>query len=118
MVTQTSAQPCIIYVAITGSVPRKRDNPALPVTITEQVESTHEAYEAGAALVHVHVRDGLRSLIHVEAGHMHLPAPPVLDGIGFVEFAVDHRSRQALALCLEQLGFRNSGHHRTKDVEL
>jgi 3-oxoadipate:acetyl-CoA acetyltransferase len=25
-------QPCIISVAITGSVPRKRDNPALPVT--------------------------------------------------------------------------------------
>jgi 3-keto-5-aminohexanoate cleavage enzyme len=51
------AEPCIISVAITGSVPRKRDNPALPVTITEQVESTHAAYEAGAALVHVHVRN-------------------------------------------------------------
>jgi uncharacterized protein (DUF849 family) len=50
-------EPCIISVAITGSVPRKRDNPALPVTITEQVESTHAAYEAGAALVHVHVRN-------------------------------------------------------------
>ena len=49
--------PCIITVAITGSVPRKRDNPALPVTVAEQIESTHEAYEAGAALVHVHVRD-------------------------------------------------------------
>ncbi len=51
------ADPCIITVAITGSVPRKRDNPALPVTIAEQVESTHEAFEAGASLVHVHVRD-------------------------------------------------------------
>jgi 3-keto-5-aminohexanoate cleavage enzyme len=51
------AEPCIISVAITGSVPRKRDNPALPVTIAEQVESTHAAYEAGAALVHVHVRN-------------------------------------------------------------
>lgn len=50
-------QPCIISVAITGSVPRKKDNPALPVTIEEQVKSTREAYEAGAALVHVHVRD-------------------------------------------------------------
>ena len=48
-------QPCIISVAITGSVPRKRDNPALPVTVPEQIESTHAAYEAGAALVHVHV---------------------------------------------------------------
>jgi len=50
-------EPCIISVAITGSVPRKRDNPALPVTTTEQIESTHAAYEAGAALVHVHVRN-------------------------------------------------------------
>ncbi|WP_270936455.1 BKACE family enzyme [Falsiroseomonas oryzae] len=49
--------PCIIAVAITGSVPRKRDNPALPVTVTEQIESTHAAYEAGASLVHVHVRN-------------------------------------------------------------
>ena len=51
------ADPCIITVAITGSVPRKRDNPAVPITVAEQVESTHEAYEAGAALAHIHVRD-------------------------------------------------------------
>jgi 3-oxoadipate:acetyl-CoA acetyltransferase len=50
-------QPCIITVAITGSVPRKENNPAVPITVTEQVESTHEAFEAGAALVHVHVRN-------------------------------------------------------------
>jgi uncharacterized protein (DUF849 family) len=49
--------PCIISVAITGSVPRKRDNPALPITTSEQIESTQAAYEAGAALVHVHVRN-------------------------------------------------------------
>jgi 3-keto-5-aminohexanoate cleavage enzyme len=49
--------PCIICVAITGSVPTKADNPAVPVTIDEQVESTHEAFEAGAAIVHAHVRD-------------------------------------------------------------
>ena len=50
-------EPCIITVAITGSVPKKGDNPAVPVTVPEQVESTHEAFEAGAALVHVHVRN-------------------------------------------------------------
>jgi 3-keto-5-aminohexanoate cleavage enzyme len=49
--------PCIITVAITGSVPRKEDNPAVPVTVPEQIESTHEAFEAGAAVVHVHVRN-------------------------------------------------------------
>jgi 3-keto-5-aminohexanoate cleavage enzyme len=49
--------PCIITVAITGSVPTKKDNPAVPITVSEQIESTQAAYEAGAALVHVHVRN-------------------------------------------------------------
>ncbi|WP_111731743.1 3-keto-5-aminohexanoate cleavage protein [Roseovarius amoyensis] len=48
--------PCIICVAITGSVPQKSDNPAVPISISEQIESTHEAYEAGAAIAHCHVR--------------------------------------------------------------
>jgi 3-keto-5-aminohexanoate cleavage enzyme len=51
------AHPVIITVAITGAVPTKADNPAVPVTPAEQVESTHEAFEAGAALVHIHVRN-------------------------------------------------------------
>ena len=50
-------KPVVIAVAITGSVPRKKDNPAVPVTAAEQVESTHEAFEAGATLVHIHVRN-------------------------------------------------------------
>ena len=49
--------PVLIAVAITGSVPRKADNPAVPVTVPEQIESTHEAFEAGATLVHIHVRN-------------------------------------------------------------
>lgn len=49
--------PVVVAVAITGSVPRKKDNPAVPVTPEEQVESTQEAYEAGATLVHIHVRN-------------------------------------------------------------
>ncbi len=50
-------KPCIICVAITGSVPTKADNPAVPITIGEQIESTHESFEAGAAIVHAHVRN-------------------------------------------------------------
>ena len=50
-------KPCIICVAITGSLPRKSDNPAVPVTVAEQVESAHEAFEAGASIVHAHVRN-------------------------------------------------------------
>jgi 3-keto-5-aminohexanoate cleavage enzyme len=50
-------KPCIITVAITGSLPKKSDNPAVPITIAEQVESTQAAFEAGATLVHAHVRN-------------------------------------------------------------
>jgi uncharacterized protein (DUF849 family) len=44
-------------VAITGSLPTKANNPAVPITVSEQVESTHEAFEAGASIVHAHVRN-------------------------------------------------------------
>ena len=49
--------PCIICVAITGSLPTKDNNPAVPITISEQIERTQEAFEAGATIVHAHVRD-------------------------------------------------------------
>jgi 3-keto-5-aminohexanoate cleavage enzyme len=51
------SRPAVISVAITGSLPQKAHNPAVPITTDEQVESTHAAFEAGAALVHIHVRD-------------------------------------------------------------
>ena len=56
--------PCIICVAITGSVPTKRDNPAVPISISEQIESTQECFEIGASIVHCHVRndDGTPSI--------------------------------------------------------
>ncbi|WP_075222269.1 3-keto-5-aminohexanoate cleavage protein [Acuticoccus yangtzensis] len=50
-------QPVIICVAITGSLPRKADNPNVPISVSEQIESTHEAFEAGATIVHAHVRN-------------------------------------------------------------
>jgi uncharacterized protein (DUF849 family) len=52
-----SAKPCILCVAITGSLPTKANNPAVPITVAEQIESTHEAFEAGASIAHCHVRD-------------------------------------------------------------
>ena len=53
----TTTAPCIISVAITGSLPKKADNPAVPISVSEQVESTRAAFEAGATLVHLHVRN-------------------------------------------------------------
>ena len=49
--------PCIIAVAITGSLPTKANNPAVPITVAEQVESTQAAFEAGATIAHCHVRN-------------------------------------------------------------
>ena len=49
--------PCILCVAITGSVPTKAANPAVPISIAEQVQSTHAAFEAGASICHAHVRN-------------------------------------------------------------
>jgi 3-keto-5-aminohexanoate cleavage enzyme len=51
------SKPCIITVAITGALPTRQDTLAVPITPSEQIESTHEAYDAGASLVHIHVRN-------------------------------------------------------------
>lgn len=50
-------KPCIICVAITGSLPTKADNPAVPITVAEQIESTQQAFETGASIAHCHVRN-------------------------------------------------------------
>ncbi|MDD2867854.1 3-keto-5-aminohexanoate cleavage protein [Neomegalonema sp.] len=55
--TAASENPCVICVAITGSLPTKANNPAVPITIAEQIDSTQEAFEAGASIAHCHVRD-------------------------------------------------------------
>ena len=49
--------PCILCCAITGSVPTKAANPAVPISIYEQIESSHAAFEAGASIIHAHVRN-------------------------------------------------------------
>ena len=67
--------PCIICVAITGSVPTQKDNPAVPITIAEQIESTQDAFEAGAA--------GLP--LAVFRGYIGSELPSVNDQIKFIE---------------------------------
>ena len=53
----TMSTPVIITVAITGAASTNTDNPAVPLTPLEQIEATRAAYEQGASLVHVHVRN-------------------------------------------------------------
>ena len=55
--SENHSNPCILCCAITGSVPTKASNPAVPISISEQVESSHAAVEAGAAIIHAHVRN-------------------------------------------------------------
>ncbi len=52
-----TGKPCILCCAITGSLPRKSDNPAVPISVAEQIESSHAAVEAGASIIHAHVRN-------------------------------------------------------------
>jgi len=47
----------IITVAPTGSVPRKRDTPYLPVTPDEISEAAYLCEQEGASIIHVHCRD-------------------------------------------------------------
>lgn len=47
----------IISAAITGGMTVPGQSPAIPITPGEIVESAFEAYEAGASIVHIHVRE-------------------------------------------------------------
>jgi 3-keto-5-aminohexanoate cleavage enzyme len=49
--------PAIICCACNGGLQGKEYNTAIPETPEEITDSVHEAYEAGASMVHVHARD-------------------------------------------------------------
>jgi len=48
---------CIISAALCGAVTRKEQNPAIPITPEEYAAECKKCYEAGAAIVHLHMRD-------------------------------------------------------------
>ncbi len=52
-----AAMPTIITVAPTGAESQKAANPALPVTLEELVAAAVSCQAAGAALIHIHIRD-------------------------------------------------------------
>ena len=51
----------IITAALTGPIATKADNPALPTSPEEIAAAARGAWEAGAAIVHVHLRDAAGS---------------------------------------------------------
>lgn len=47
----------VITVAPTGPIATKADNPALPTSPEEIATAVEQAYHAGAAVAHIHLRD-------------------------------------------------------------
>jgi len=47
----------IITAALTGPVATKADNPGMPGTVAEIAADAKAAYDAGAAVIHIHLRD-------------------------------------------------------------
>jgi 3-keto-5-aminohexanoate cleavage enzyme len=47
----------IITVATTGSLPKKKNNPHVPITPTEIIETGVRCEAAGASIIHVHARN-------------------------------------------------------------
>src|SRR5688500_8523311 len=46
----------LINAALTGMVPTKADNPYVPITVEEIAADARRCVDAGAAIVHLHVR--------------------------------------------------------------
>ncbi|MDI9525297.1 MAG: 3-keto-5-aminohexanoate cleavage protein, partial [Candidatus Cloacimonadota bacterium] len=50
-------EPLILTAAITGAETTRADQPNLPITPEEQAADALACYEAGARVIHLHVRD-------------------------------------------------------------
>lgn len=55
--TTATTDPVIVTCAITGGMTVPSQSDAIPVTPTELIDSAVAAHEAGAAIIHIHVRD-------------------------------------------------------------
>ncbi len=53
----TDLKPLVIAVAPNGARYTKQDHPALPITPSELVQTAVDCLEAGARMIHLHVRD-------------------------------------------------------------
>ncbi len=51
------SKKCVISAALCGAITRKEQNPAIPITAEEYAEESKKCYDAGAAIVHLHMRD-------------------------------------------------------------
>ncbi|MBW8485342.1 3-keto-5-aminohexanoate cleavage protein [Actinomadura parmotrematis] len=73
----------LITVAPTGAESAKADVPALPVTLDELVRTAKECEAAGAAVVHVHIRDG-DARPTLDAGRLAETVAALREGTGLI----------------------------------
>lgn len=95
---------------MTRPVPRKRDDPTLPVTVAEPAKGMHTVHDAGAALVRMHGRNGDEALSSdperfaaLRPG-IRLHSPEMI-----VRFATGCRAPQRRSLSLLGLGEKRRG---------
>lgn len=58
--------PLIITCAVNGGIQGKEVNPAIPETPKEIADSSYDAYNAGASIVHIHARDRNKQWINTD----------------------------------------------------
>lgn len=61
---RTGPEPFVLNFAPTGMVPRRRDNPNVPISAEEIAAQVHEAWELGITVVHIHARDAVEEPSH------------------------------------------------------
>ena len=76
----------IVTAALTGAVTTKQDNPYLPTQPKEIAEAALRCYEAGAAMVHIHVRAAQPDLLRrtgvlLGGAYPPLPGAQTRDGV-------------------------------------
>jgi 3-keto-5-aminohexanoate cleavage enzyme len=89
----------IITAALTGPIARKADNPAVPATPEEIAASAKGAYEAGAAIVHIHLRDNDEPTVSLDVAQrtveaVHAVCPAIIQlSTGGLDIAYEERMR-------------------------
>ena len=76
----TKMAPLIITCSITGGQHGKEANPNLPETPQEQAQSTYDAYNAGASLVHIHRRQPENPALDSKKAEEYLLGPGKMSG--------------------------------------
>ena len=94
--------------------------------VFRETPNRRTAVDAMRSLLHLESQAAQRRVDWSEASAPFAPSialcspPPVpkLEGLGFIEFAVDEAAAESLGTLLLQLGFHRAGHHRSKAVVL